>query len=524
MAKGAKSKKQGTEKSLETTLWDSANKLRGSMEAGEYKHVVLGLIFLKYAGDKFDERKNELIADGKGKYVEMLQFYTSKNVFYLPLESRWSYVMENSKQSDIVLKVDSALSMIEKNNPVLKGALPDNYYSRMNLDVSKFSALLDIINSISVIGDSENDVIGRVYEYFLGKFALSEGKKKGEYYTPKCVVKLITEMIEPYLGKIYDPCCGSGGLFVQSKKFVESHHGNTKDISIYGQENTATTYKLAKMNLAIRGISANLGNPADSFKADQHPDLKADFIMANPPFNQKDWREEKELIDDPRWSNYGVPATGNANYGWILHMLSKLSQNGVAGFLLANGALSGEGTEYKIRKQLIENDVVEAILILPQNLFYTTDISVTLWILNKNKKERSAEQNGKTVHFRNRQNKILFIDLRPFGVPLEKKYIQLSDQELAKISSTYHNWQRENTGETYADVAEYCKSVDFEQIREKDYTLVPSNYIEFIKKIDISDFDADMQHLQCELSELLENDVKSKEELHKVMKDLGYDL
>ena len=349
------------QKSIEETLWASANKLRGAVEPSEYKHVVFGLIFLKFASDKYEERREELIKEGKEKFIEMVEFYTMKNVFYLKEESRWNFIVKNSKQTDVAIKIDTALHTIEKNNPSLKGALPDNYFSRLNLDVTKLAALIDVVNNINTLEDKGHDIIGRVYEYFLRKFAIAEGKGKGEFYTPKSVVNLITEMIEPYKGVIYDPACGSGGMFVQSIKFIENHHGNKKEVSIYGQEYTPTTYKLAKMNLAIRGISANFGAvPADTFARDQHQDLKADFIMANPPFNQKDWRAENELVNDPRWAGYDVPPVSNANYGWILNMASKLSQNGVAGFLLANGALSGGGEEYKIRRKLIENDLVEA--------------------------------------------------------------------------------------------------------------------------------------------------------------------
>mgnify|MGYP001590486398 CR=1 FL=1 len=379
MAKAAKN-----ETRFEETLWDSANKLRGKVESSEYKHVVLGLVFLKFASDKFEQRKEELIKEGKKQYIDMVEFYTMKNVFYLPKESRWSFLKEHAKQNDIAIKIDTALATVEKTNPSLKGALPDNYYSRLDLDVSKLAALLDTINNIDTLKDKEQDIVGRVYEYFLSKFALAEGKGKGEFYTPKCIVNLIAEMIEPYEGTIYDPCCGSGGMFVQSVKFIESHHGNKKKLSIYGQEYTSTTYKLAKMNLAIRGISGNLGDVAENtFFRDQHKDLKADFIMANPPFNQKQWRADDELVDDPRWNGYEVPPTGNANYAWILHMVSKLSANGTAGFILANGALSANGVEKEIRSKLIKNDFVEAIIALPMDMFYTTDISVTLWILNK---------------------------------------------------------------------------------------------------------------------------------------------
>jgi len=308
MAKGTKNTK-----SFEQTLWDTADKLRGSVESSEYKHVVLSLIFLKFVSDKFEERRSELIAEGKEKYLDMVEFYTMKNVFYLPEEARWSHIQKQAKQDDIAVKIDTALHTVERSNPSLKGALPDNYFSRLGLDGSKLAALIDSINNIDTVADKAEDVVGRVYEYFLGKFAATEGKGGGEFYTPKCVVNLIAEMIEPFKGKIYDPCCGSGGMFVQSLKFVDSHQGNRKDVSIYGQELTATTYKLAKMNLAIRGISANLGEvPADSFFKDQHPDLKANFVMANPPFNLKAWRAGDELADDPRWAGYDVPPASNA--------------------------------------------------------------------------------------------------------------------------------------------------------------------------------------------------------------------
>ena len=518
-------KKQTKEISIEETLWDSANKLRGSVEASEYKHVVLGLIFLKFASDKFEERRAELISEGKEKYLEMVEFYTMKNVFYLPEISRWSYLVENAKQEDIALKIDTALFTVEKNNPSLKGALPDNYYSRLGFDVSKLASLIDTINNIDTIKDKQQDIVGRVYEYFLSKFALAEGKGKGEFYTPKSIVNLITEMIEPYKGKIYDPACGSGGMFVQSVKFIEAHHGNTKDISIYGQEYTTTTYKLAKMNLAIRGISANLGDMAENtFSKDQHKDLKADFIMANPPFNQKQWRAENELTDDPRWAGYDVPPTGNANYAWILNIVSKLSENGVAGFLLANGALSGGGDEYKIRKKLIENNLVEAILVLPRNLFYTTDISVTLWILNKNKKARTIEQNGELKKYRNRTNEILFMDLRQMGIPFEKKYTQFSNEDIEKVSTTYHNWQQNDYETNYQNIAEFCYSATIEEVAKKDFSLVPSKYIEFINRDENIDFDEKMTSLQSDLAELLKAEENSKKDLLSVFKELGYEL
>lgn len=520
MAKSVTTKK---EKPIEELLWDSANKLRGTVESSEYKHVVLGLIFLKFASDKFEERRKELIADGKEKYLEMKEFYNMSNIFFLPEEARWSYVIANSKQNDIALKIDTALHTIEKNNPALKGALPDNYFSRLNMDVSKLAALLDTINNIDTIKDKQTDIVGRVYEYFLSKFALAEGKGKGEFYTPKSIVNLIAEMIEPYKGVIYDPACGSGGMFVQSIKFIENHHGNKKEISIYGQEYTATTYKLAKMNLAIRGIAANLGDvAADTFGKDQHPDLKADYIMANPPFNQKDWRAADELKDDARWRGYDVPPTSNANYAWILNMVSKLSDNGVAGFILANGALSGGGEEYKIRRKLIENDVVEAIVILPRNMFYTTDISVTLWILNKNKKARTVPLPDATRSYRDRQNEILFLDLRDKGIPFEKKFTQFSEENILEITQAYHNWQTDLT--QYQNVPEFSYSATLEDVITKDFSLVPSKYIEFVNRDENIDFDEKMAVLQTEFSELLKAETKSKVDLLTVFKELGYEI
>ena len=529
-------KKELKEKAIEITLWDAANKLRGSVEPAEYKHVVLGLIFLKFASDKFEDQRAKLISEGKEKYLEMADFYNMNNVFFLEETSRWSYLIKRSKQSDIALLIDTALHNIEKNNKALKGALPDNYFSRLGLDVSKLASLLDTINDIDTTKDPKQDVVGKVYEYFLSKFALAEGKGKGEFYTPKSIVNLIAEMIEPYRGIIYDPACGSGGMFVQSVKFIEAHHGNKKEVAIYGQEYTNTTYKLAKMNLAIRGISANLGEKAaNTFLDDQHKDLKADFIMANPPFNQKDWRAENELIDDPRWRGYDVPPKSNANYGWILNMVSKLSDEGVAGFILANGALSGGGEEYKIRRKLIENRLIEAILVLPRNLFYTTDISVTLWIVNKNKKAHTKKVGDQTRNYRNREQEILFMDLRQMGEPFEKKYTQFSDNDIQQVVQTYHQWQVEtmctssvqtptSSLQPYKNIPEFCYSATLDEIAQKDYSLVPSKYIEFVNRDENIDFDEKMKNLQKEFAELLQAEEQSKAELLNVFKELGYEL
>ena len=382
-----------------------------------------------------------------------------------------------------------------------------------------------MIGKIDTLKDKGHDLIGRVDEYFLVKFAIAEGKGKGEYYTPKTIVNLIAEIIQPYRGKIYDPCCGSGGMFVQSMKFIEAHHGNRKDISVYGQEYTNTTYKLAKMNLAIRGIACNLGEKAaDTFHDDQHKDLKADFIMANPPFNQKDWRADNELTKDPRWQGYDVPPTSNANYGWILNIVSKLSANGMAGFLLANGALSGDGTELNIRRQLLKNHLVEAIVILPRNMFYSTDISVTLWILARNRKARTVEQNGELVKYRERENEVLFVDLRQWGEPFEKKYIQFSQEQIARIAGNFHNWQREGYEQTYRNVPEYCYSATLDEIEAKGWSLVPSKYIEFVNRDETVDFETRMTELRNELNRLLQAETESRRVLAKVFTDLGYPL
>ncbi|HCP94034.1 MAG TPA: DNA methyltransferase [Bacteroidetes bacterium] len=514
-------REQIKEKAIEVTLWEAANKLRGSVEPAEYKHVVLGLIFLKFASDKFEEHRAKLIADGKDKYIEMAEFYNMNNVFFLEETSRWSYLIKRAKQNDIALLIDTALHTIEKNNKALKGALPDNYFSRLGLDVTKLASLLDTINDIDTTKDPKQDVVGKVYEYFLSKFALAEGKGKGEFYTPKSIVNLIAEMIEPYKGIIYDPACGSGGMFVQSIKFIEAHNGNNKEISIYGQEYTNTTYKLAKMNLAIRGISGNLGEKAaDTFADDQHKDLKADYIMANPPFNQKDWRAENELKDDPRWRGYDVPPKSNANYGWILNMVSKLSDNGIAGFILANGALSGGGEEYKIRRKLIENNLVEAILVLPRNLFYTTDISVTLWIVNKNKKAQTKKIGDATRNFRDRSTEILFMDLRQFGEPFEKKFTQFSDADIKKVTDTYHQWQ----STAIEAIPEFCYSATLVEVAKKDFSLVPSKYIEFVNRDENIDFDEKMETLKGEFADLLKAEASSKNDLLTVFKELGFPI
>jgi len=504
---------------FEQNLWDTANKLRGSVESSEYKHVVLSLIFLKFASDKFEERRAELISEGKEKYLDMVEFYTMKNVFYLPEESRWRYINSQAKQDDLAIKIDTALATVEKNNKALKGALPDNYFSRLGLDGSKLAALIDTISNIDTVADKKEDVVGRVYEYFLGKFAAAEGKGGGEFYTPKDVVNLIAEMIKPYKGKIYDPCCGSGGMFVQSIKFVENHHGNTRDISIYGQESIGATYKLAKMNLAIRSISGNLGEvPADTFFKDQHPDLKADYIMANPPFNLKAWRGADELNDDPRWAGYEVPPAGNANYAWILHMISKLSENGVAGFVLANGSMStntsGEGD---IRRKIIENDLVDCMIALPGQLFFTTQIPVCLWFISSNKKADAGRG------FRDRQGETLFIDARKMGSLVDRVHRDLSDDDIAEIARTYHAWRGEAEGGEYEDKAGFCKSASPEEIKSQQCVLTPGRYVGAAElEDDGTPFEEKMAELSSSLYEQMREGAELDTVIRKNLEVLGY--
>jgi len=532
MAKNAANNKTN---GFEQNLWDTANKLRGSVESSEYKHVVLSLIFLKFASDKFEERRAELIAEGKEKYLDMVEFYTMKNVFYLPEKSRWSYISSQAKQDDLAIKIDTALATVEKNNKALKGALPDNYFSRLGLDPSKLAALIDTISNIDTVADRKEDVVGRVYEYFLGKFAAAEGKGGGEFYTPKGVVNLIAEMIEPYKGKIYDPCCGSGGMFVQSIKFVENHHGNARNISIYGQESIGATYKLSKMNLAIRAISGNLGEvPADTFFKDQHPDLKADYIMANPPFNLKAWRGAEELIDDSRWSGYEVPPANNANYAWILHMISKLSENGVAGFVLANGSMStNTNSEGEIRKKIVENDLVDCMIAMPGQLFFTTQIPVCLWFIARDKSggqpsPLSPLPEGEGNRLRDRRGEVLFIDARKMGTLVDRVHRDLSDDEIGEIAHTYHAWRGgsvkgEGIRVKYEDRAGFCKSATLGEIRSHDYVLTPGRYVGAAELEDDGiPFEEKMAELSATLYEQMREGVELDAVIRKNLEVLGY--
>lgn len=521
-----KAAKPAENKSFEETLWDTATKLRGSVQSAEYKHVVLSLIFLKFISDTFEARRQALIDQGKEQYCDMVEFYTMENVFYLDEEARWSYIQTaaKSQQGKLALIIDAALKSVETKNKALKDALPNNYFTGLGLDPSKLASLVDAVSDISTTTESEEDVVGRVYEYFLGRFAASEGQRGGEFYTPKCVVNLIAEMIEPYKGKIYDPCCGSGGMFVQSLEFVKSHQGNRKDISIYGQEMTKTTHKLARMNLAIRGMSANLGEvPADTFFKDQHPDLKADYIMANPPFNLKDWRKDTELTKDPRWNGYLTPPTGNANYAWILHMVSKLSEHGTAGFVLANGSMSTtSGGEGEIRQKLIENDLIDCMVALPGQLFYTTQIPVCLWFISKNKK--ADPERG----HRDRQHETLFIDARSCGSLIEgsRKQKELSsgeDSEIRRIAKLYHAWRGEAKDGDYEDQPGFCKSASQSDIVKNDYVLTPGRYVGVADEVDDGiAFEDKMSSLVNSLHSNMDHAMELDRKLRHVISELGY--
>lgn len=530
MARAAKAKKE-VEVSLETVLWNCRVALRGVGTTEKNRDAVIGLVFLKFAGDKFEKRRKEL-QEQYGDipaFLEKPSFYNAANVFYLKETARWSYIVKNASANNIAVIIDQAMADIEESNPPLKGALTLNLFATLGADKSKIKDLIDNVNQIDEKRFQEEDLIGRVYEYFLQIYAASGTKEDGEFYTPACVVKLIAEMIEPYSGVVYDPCCGSGGMFVQSMKFVDRHNGNRQKISVIGQESQAETWRLCKMNLAIRGIAHNLGEKnASIFTEDLHKDRKVDFIMANPPFNLKGWRKEDELTDDYRWRGYSVPRASNANYAWILHMISKLDvSHGIAGFLLANGALN-DPDEFEIRKQILENDKVEAIIILPRDMFYTTDISVTLWIVNMNKKAGVA--NGRQL--RDRTNEILFMDLRRWDENVEeividkgkkKKKTVLTDEQISRIKAVYSAWQSVGQ-EGYEDVAEFCKSTTIDDIRCHNYSLAPSKYIEFIDHDLEIDYEKEMARIQTEMQEVMKDEKKSQQMLENAFRGIGYGI
>ncbi|MHB1286762.1 MAG: class I SAM-dependent DNA methyltransferase [Leptospirales bacterium] len=508
---------------LESKLWQAADKLRNNMDAAEYKHVVLGLLFLKYVSDSFEEHHSKLTREmDQGANPEDPDEYRADNVFWVPKEARWSVLQDNAKRPEIGKVIDDAMVAIERDNKSLKAVLPKDF-ARPGLDKQRLGELIDLVGTIG-LGDKEQrsrDMLGRVYEYFLSQFASAEGKKGGQFYTPRSVVRVLVEMLAPYKGRVYDPCCGSGGMFVQSEKFIEVHGGRIGDISIYGQESNHTTWKLAAMNLAIRGIAANLGQEnADSFHRDLHPDLKADYILANPPFNSSDWGGER-LREDKRWV-YGVPPTGNANFAWVQHFIHHLAPNGVAGFVLANGSLSSnQSGEGEIRKNMAEADVVDCIVAMPGQLFYSTQIPVSLWFVSRNKKNGKGLE-GKPL--RDRSGEILFIDARNLGFMADRTHRDLSDEDIARITDTYHNWRGDGTG-TYEDIQGFCKSGKLEEVRTHGHVLTPGRYVGAEEVEDDGEpFEEKMKRLTNQLNEQFAESSKLEQEIRSNLAKLGYGL
>lgn len=527
----AKKEKKNEGLSLESVLWNCRVALRGYGSTEKNRDAVIGLVFLKFAGEKFEKRRKEIIEEQPDlpMLMEMPVSYNAKNVYYIKENARWDYIVKNAASNDIAVILDAAMKEIEEDNESLRGALPKNLYANLGASPSKLKSLIDEINKINQERFHEDDLIGRVYEYFLQIYAASGTKEDGEFYTPASIVKLIAELIEPYDGVVYDPCCGSGGMFVQSIKFIDSHKGNRNKISIIGQESVPDTWKLCKMNLSIRGISHDLGEKnASTFTDDLFKNRKVDYIMANPPFNLKNWRKEDELTSDPRFDGYPMPPVSNANYAWILHIISKLDEtDGRAGFLLANGALNADGDEGVIRKEILEKDLVEAIIVLPRDMFYTTDISVTLWIINKNKGTKLL--NGRKI--RDRRNEVLFVDLRTWDKNIEtiqidkakkKNKVTFTDEQVEKIKEIYNSWQCE--GSSYKDVVELCKSASIENIRKENYSLAPSKYIEFIDRdLDIN-YEEEMVRIQDEMREVLKKEKESQKMLEEAFRRIGYEL
>jgi len=501
----------GANLGFEQKLWSSADKLRSNMDAAEYKHVVLGLIFLKYISDAFTEVYEKLKKE-KDSDPEDVDEYVSRRIFFVPKVARWEHLQANAKKPEIGKFLDEAMDVIERDNPSLKGVLPKNY-ARPGLNKQRLGELIDLIGTIG-LGDKENrskDILGRVYEYFLGEFASAEGKKGGQFYTPRSIVKLLTEMLEPYKGRIFDPCCGSGGMFVQSEKFVEAHGGKIKDISVYGQESNQTTWKLCKMNMAIRGIDSNI-KWGDAFHDDQHKDLKADFILANPPFNDSDWNGEL-LQEDVRWK-FGVPPKNNANFAWVQHFIHHLNPTGVAGFVLANGSMSSNtSNEGEIRKNIITSDIVDCMVALPSQLFYNTMIPACLWFVTRDKKDHS---------FRDRRGQILFIDARNMGVMIDRRHRELTDEDVKKISSTYHAWRGENKLK-YKDVTGFCKSAKLEEVEKNNFILTPGRYVG-IAEVEEDDeaFEEKMKRLTGELAEQMKEGQKLDVEIKKNLEGIGW--
>jgi len=511
-------KSNGATLGFEAKLWQAADKLRNNMDAAEYKHVVLGLIFLKYISDSFEEHYAKLISQkAQGADAEDPDEYRAFNIFWVPKEARWSHLLANAKQPGIGKLIDDAMVAIERDNKSLKGVLAKDY-ARPALDKQRLGELIDLIGTIS-LGLAENrskDILGRAYEYFLGQFASAEGKKGGQFYTPRCVVQVLVEMLAPYRGRVFDPCCGSGGMFVQSEKFIQQHGGKIGDISIYGQESNSTTWRLAKMNLAIRGIETNLGSePADSFHHDMHPDLKADYILANPPFNSSDWGGER-LREDRRWK-FGVPSSGNANFAWVQHFIYHISPTGLAGFVLANGSMSSnQSGEGAIRKNIIEADLVDAMVALPGQLFYSTQIPACLWFIARDKKNS---------RFRDRRGEILFIDARKLGTLIDRVHRELTAEDIARIADTYHAWRADkDCQKKYEDIPGFCNSATLDEIRSHGHVLTPGRYVgaELIEEDD-EPFADKMKKLSAQLNEQFKESAKLEEIIKKNLQELGFE-
>lgn len=504
MAK-AKKTDNTAEIGFEEQIWKAADKLRGNLDASEYKNVVLGLIFLKYISDKFEQRYQELVEEGEG-FEEDRDEYTYQNIFFVPQEARWETIAAAAHTPEIGKVIDNAMRMIESENDSLKGVLPKNF-ARQELDKRRLGDVVDLFTNVKMAekGDTR-DILGRTYEYCLSKFAEKEGKNAGEFYTPACVVKTLVEVIQPLHGRVYDPCCGSGGMFVQSAEFIKRHQGNINDISVYGQESNPTTWKMATMNLAIRGISADLGKfNADTFFDDCHKNERFDYILANPPFNMKDWGGDR-LKDDPRW-DYGIPPEGNANFAWLQHMIHHLSRKGRLGMVLANGSLSSQTSgEGVIRKNIVDDDLVEGIIAMPSQLFYSTQIPVSLWIINKAKK-----QPGKT----------LFIDAREMGTMVTRKLREFTDEDIAKVAGAFNAF-REGTFEPEKG---FSAEATIEDIAKQDYILTPGRYVGIADvEEDDEPFDDKMKRLTGELSELFEESDRLQEQIKKNLEAIGYGL
>jgi type I restriction enzyme M protein len=499
---------------IETKLWEMADALRNNMDAAEYKHVVLGLIFLKYISDAFEAKHAELEAQkAQGADPEDPDEYRAASIFWVPKGARWSHLKDNAPQPTIGKIIDDAMLEIERDNPSLKGVLPKDY-ARPGLDKQRLGQLINLVSGIGLgsPADRAKDILGRVYEYFLAQFASAEGKKGGQFYTPSHVVRILIEMLAPYRGRVYDPCCGSGGMFVSSEKFIEAHSGKLGDISIYGQESNYTTWRLAKMNLAIRGIDAQIAH-GDSFHNDRHPDLKSDWVMANPPFNDSDWRGEL-LKEDKRWI-YGVPPASNANFAWVQHFIYHLAPTGLAGFVLANGSMSSnQSNEGEIRRNIIEADLVDCMVALPSQLFYSTQIPVCLWFIARSKK------NGR---FRDRRGETLFIDARGMGSLVDRAHRELTQDDIAKIAETYHAWRGDKVVGGYLDVPGFCMAAKLEDIRKYGYALTPGRFVGAEEiEADGELFEDKMKRLSQTIRQQTADATKLDAAIAANLKELGY--